>query len=461
MSILLAAVIPLGWTGAGHLILKGLRVRPGIGPGGGVAVRFLIGSGAISTLVFAGLLLAPRYALAVGWCLCAVLAVGAAADGALQLRRLAPGFPVLPPHSRLQLGLLAALAAETVLLARAVWLYGADNDAVAIWALKGRVLATNGMPASLLQDPSRVWSHPEYPLHVPIDIAMVFQVVGAGSLQPLKLLFVAFAVALVLLFQGLAARLGGTTSSALYGLLLLGVPFVVASALPIAADIPLGALLLGAAGFLWLWADRHERGDLVLASALFAISLWTKRDAEAMWVAGAAIVAVAGLRSARRFATDVLTYILPALPALGWYVVAGRIAQPDPDFAPISLSWLLGHLDRLPIAIQSAAPYLLNGYFDLVWALLALAVIRPGTWTRGMLAALFLTVLQLGAISGAYVFSEWPQLAVHVAVSFPRIVAQVTPLALLLTLSRFGAEDLREGLRSLGSYRRWVPSGAR
>ena len=457
MTAVAACLVPLGCIGAGHSLIRALRLKPGLNSGGELAVRFLLGSGLVSLIVFALYLKIPRFALQLGWWLSVVLAVVWFVDVARRprLHRL---FEKARQTSPLELALLGLVTAETGLLGRAIWLYGADYDAVAIWALKARELVTGGTPAALLQDSSRIWSHPQYPLSVPIDLAVVLQGAGGVDFQAGKALFVAFAFALVLLFQSLAALRRGSGTSALYCLLLLGVPWLVASALPIAADLPVSALLLGGVAFLWLWLDEGGNDRLLLAALFLGLALWTKRDPIPIWLGGAAIVATAAVagryRPHRQSALELLTYALPAVPAFFWYAYAARLGAPDPDFASFSAGWVLGHLSRFPTVIGALAPYLLNGYFGLTWILLGIAVLRPAAWTRGMALTLLLVVIQLAAVAFVYVFSTWSPLAEHVTSSFPRVELQVLPLALLLLLERFGGSDLREGLLVLGSLRR-------
>src|SRR5262249_41877914 len=93
---------------------------------------------------------------------------------------------------------------------------GLGWDGVAVWGLKGKAaFADGGFPGPYFHDLSRQWSHPDYPLFVPLAEAWVYRWIGQVDECAVKLLFVAFYVALLALFYGGGRRAGGSLAFSL------------------------------------------------------------------------------------------------------------------------------------------------------------------------------------------------------------------------------------------------------
>src|SRR5207253_7119 len=104
----------------------------------------------------------------------------------------------------LDLATLISLAAYAVYATLApLW----EWDFWAIWGLKARVfLEHGGIDWRFLESRWNAFTHPDYPLLVPLNFDFVALIGGGWSDRWLGILFVAYAVALLLIARALAAR---------------------------------------------------------------------------------------------------------------------------------------------------------------------------------------------------------------------------------------------------------------
>src|SRR6185503_14388879 len=134
------------------------------------------------------------------------------------------------------------------------------NDYVAIWGFKGKTFfAERHIPDRLFRWQSLSFSHPEYPLGLPLLYAGIAFLLGRWDDHAMALLFPLLQVATLLLLYGWLRRRGAGRPLALAAAALLSQfePLYRAFTTGM-ADVPLsfGVLLLGTA-----LADRIERTD--------------------------------------------------------------------------------------------------------------------------------------------------------------------------------------------------------
>jgi hypothetical protein len=77
------------------------------------------------------------------------------------------------------------------------------TDYLAIWGLKAKIIFFSAaIPDRLFHDPFTFWSHPEYPLLLPLSLASLAAMLGRFDDQALALLYPAFEAATILLLFG-------------------------------------------------------------------------------------------------------------------------------------------------------------------------------------------------------------------------------------------------------------------
>jgi hypothetical protein len=170
---------------------------------------------------------------------------------------------------------VAAAAAAAVFFAIAaisepMW----SNDFLAIWGLKGKTIAlAGGIPGRLFHDPMTRWSHPEYPLFVPLALAASAAATGSWNDQALALLYPVFQIVLLAALYGATKRRSGPVAGSLAALLaacFFGFFRAFAAGM---ADVPLAALLVLFAASMIDFVDSPSRpggARLALSSFLCA-----------------------------------------------------------------------------------------------------------------------------------------------------------------------------------------------
>jgi hypothetical protein len=306
-------------------------------------------------------------------------------------------------------------------------------DFWAIWGLKARVfLEAGGIDWRFLQSPWNTFAHPDYPLLVPFAYDFAALVGGGWSDRWLGLLFVAWALAFLLVARDLAAaetkplaaalitlalsslavsRYVGLAEGALVAFLGAGVLFVRRGIL--FDDIVSwrhGAILLGLA------ACTKNEGLAMLASVAIAIAIVDVRRVVRLWPAAAIALPWLVLRALHHLPTDVVSGSLAAR-----FVARAAGA---------------GEIFKL---------LLLNLHDPWLWAALLVGLLIIPVAARNRERFVFLaTLFQLLFYAGAYFVTPhdpgW-----HIATSWPRLTMQiVAPFAYSVMIELAHAEARSE-----------------
>jgi len=279
----------------------------------------------------------------------------------------------------------AGAAALTILAAGGVLLYALraltepmwSNDFLAIWGLKGKAIFGAGtLPDAFYRSPDLAFSHPEYPLGLPLLYAGISASIGRWDDHAMAVLFPLAQVATLLVLAGWIRRRGGSLPLSFFAAALVAWFAPLYSAFGTGmADVPLAlaALLLGTA-----LADASDGSDpaalrrLALASALAAA---VKNEGLFLAAAGGAILLVFPRRGSR---------LRPALAAVA------------PAFAvrALQLPWR----SRLPLADFDLSSFSLGRIGESLAA--AVRVPRAAGWAGIALAALLLLLGSRCAAAG-------------------------------------------------------------
>jgi hypothetical protein len=213
------------------------------------------------------------------------------------------------------------------------------NDYVAIWGFKGKTFfAERHIPDRLFRWLSLSFSHPEYPLGLPMLYAGIAFLLGRWDDHAMALLFPLLQVATLLLLYGWLRRRGARRALALAAAALLSQfePLYRAFTTGM-ADVPLsfGVLLLGTA-----LADRIERTDLGASRrlALAALVCTATKNEGLYFVAAAFLVAALFLFSRRGVAARAAAVLaLPAALVIAAHrLIRGSLPLRDFDFSLLS-----------------------------------------------------------------------------------------------------------------------------
>jgi hypothetical protein len=346
---------------------------------------------------------------------------------------LAPRPSSLAPRRLLPLVIAADLLTLLLVVGHGLFATAAapfETDFIFIWGLKAHVFAENrGIDWEFIASPWNVFSHPDYPLLIPLLYDAVAVLAGEWNDRWLGLLTTAFSVAALLCLRGmlrreLPAALAAAMTLALAAMLLT--PWIGMAEGPLIAYATVALLLIRQ-------GVREQNQLAMTAGAVFlAAAAMTKNEGIALIVAVTAALIVA----AGNWRSEAIRRLWPAfLAAGGWFLI--RIAM------GLGTDLTTGS----PLARAAGAD--LGEMFRLLWTYTA---IRPLLWLGlglGVLITLpdlfrkerfilITFVLQLGFYIAAYLVTPH-QLDWHVRWSWPRLMTHLLPLltlALLFSLSR-------------------------
>jgi len=369
-------------------------------------------------------------------------------------------------------------------------------DAWSFWALKARMFALGGPRPGYFHDPLTLYTHPDYPLNLPLAAAALFRIHGQIGVVLAALLGPAcFGALLLLLYAGLTRLYGRATAALAVGALSF-VPALPVQAASGNADAPL-ALYTGAATlYLLLWWRLRRPADALLMGLLAGGAVWTKREGLPVaalllvaYVVGEVVrarearrvgvtdlvrnqtnffdvappgtagvspasvcrrdaggprgyaslqrnsfVTTLGLMRMRRIAGVSAAAVVIPLPWLLFCLIARPLGR---DFLPFTPSVFLAHADRLPHIVALFLLQMLDfANWGLLWLLLAVLLVvamrRLPRYGRGLL---LLLLGQLGIYMVSFVFSDWQPYTAHIQTSLDRLLLQAVPPALLLLVA--------------------------
>jgi hypothetical protein len=152
-------------------------------------------------------------------------------------------------------------------------------DALAIWNLRARFLFRAGDTAWRDAFNEAInWSHPDYPILLPMFIARSWKLLGAESPNVPIALACFFTFGSVGLMVASLSTLRGLRQGLLAGLAMAAIPILYVQGAGQYADVPVSFFLLGTLGAMAM-ADRcNNAGFAALAGAMAALGGWTKNE---------------------------------------------------------------------------------------------------------------------------------------------------------------------------------------
>jgi hypothetical protein len=397
-------------------------------------LAWLAGSGLVSVLLAVGGAVARGPALVAlvtvaAMAICAWLSRGAG-------RAEAPGW--FPSHTRkwemafsflllLPLGALAWLCMRETLH----W------DGLLVWEIKARLAFQHGgvLPISYYADSAmHAWSHPGYPLYLPMLELWLYLWIGEASQFWVKALFPCFYLAAASVLWSAGLRLTGRVwIGAVAAWLLLAVPRAVgarAGLLQGYADLPLAIVYLAAMAAL-LTGLRNDRVWLRVAAFASGLLPWVKQEGLVLWACFALVAAWCFRREWRVAAALALPGLLTLMLWRAFLAFAGLV--PPDTFLPMTLETLQTNLPRVPALLHRLGEELVTlRRWSLLWPLAAIALALLAAQRRRLALPLALAVVvPLALYLVPYVFSALQPYEMHVETSIDRLVLQVAPLAVL------------------------------
>jgi hypothetical protein len=400
-----------------------------------ITLSWLFGAGAISLSLwlFGMLLRGVSLQMAV-----ALVAVGFSVIGIAQLRRNKVSVRFSRPRNWIEFTLALVLCLEIALVFLLTFKHTLGWDGLVIWELKARYAYLNGgaLPVAYFSDATRVFSHPEYPLFLPMLETWLYFWIGDCDQYWIKLISPIFYVTGVIFVGQAASSWSGKRWIGLVAAnLFLLVPFLTRMSGGVVlgyADVPLSVFYFVA--FIYLL--KISRGDFETSLPVFillaAMLPWIKREGIVLWFV---VAACGSFMIWRRGIWRAALALLPGLAVIvGWQIyLAAMHASPARDFLSVGMSSLRSNFHRLgPVIVSLMQEATTISHWSLLWFGAPLALFCIVIRDRSLRATLLVicSVAPLAFYCCVYVFSAWPDYLQHAQTSLPRLLWHIAPLAI-------------------------------
>jgi hypothetical protein len=379
--------------------------------------------------------------------------------------------PESSPGLRPTPGVVLAAAAFLAMLGTAAvslwvrWLAGPHGswDTIGIWTLRARAVARGAPDWPAIVSPALEWSHPDYPLLLPVTIARLWAYSGGESTAVPAIvagLFMTATAGAVVVLAGKWGRVGSKDPDPIFPGLLAGTALLaartyVAQASCMCADVPLGYYILVSIGLAVLGATTANGAFLVIAGAAAGLAAWTKNEGLVLLML-VFPVAVAAARG-RRVAAALQLASGAAVPVTALAVFKGTLAPPSYLIAQgaDALVSKLGDPARWTL-VASRFSELLPAWGEVpgsafgATALAAALIARPDAAAvrRGCLG-LLLAAAMMAAYATVYVITPADVLW-QIATSFDRLVTQLWPAIVWAVFQLSGGNPRASGSADTG-----------
>jgi hypothetical protein len=311
-------------------------------------------------------------------------------------------------------------------------------DAWAIWNARARFLF-RGYPGVWMDafSPALDWSHPDYPLLVPVSVVRAWTYIGGDRVIVPIVLAATFCAAIVSTAASSVARSGSAWRGVLTAVMLLASPAFLANAVAQWADIPLAFYILTTCVSIGRATEPGSRPSWwAVAGVSVGLAAWTKNEGLVFAAIVLTVCSTWMYRSDRwRGLARVVPVLAGAAPILAALVVFKLFFAPPNDLmAAQSIDHVLTNLrdvDRLQMVAAAVGKELWFGGASLVGVLPILAMFVLTTGIRrpvptgpalGVACASALIVVDMLV----YVLTPH-DLVWHLRTSLERVIVQVFP----------------------------------
>ena len=313
-------------------------------------------------------------------------------------------------------------------------------DGLLNWEIKARYAFVNGgvLPVEYYSSAGRSFSHPEYPLGIPLTELWLYMWIGEAHQFWIKTIFPFFYAAGACLLALIATRISGRCwVGLLIAALFPFIPYFTSGPGGVIVgyvDFPVSIVYLTGLGYLlYSLSTRIEYPFYIYASCL-ALLPWLKQEGAILWCVLVALGLVVSWqqKKVRLFAVS----ILPGLfVIISWRLYLKLMdAVPPTDFSPLSVHALLNSAHRVgPICRTLFAEIESTNHWGSFWLLTGLALLYLLVLFRDIRSVVLAGAILVPVMvySSTYLFSAWPSYTAHVTASMPRLLLHIVPTAWL------------------------------
>lgn len=308
-------------------------------------------------------------------------------------------------------------------------------DGLLNYEAKARYAFLNGgaLPLAYFSDPTRDWSHQDYPLLMPLTETWLYLWLGRADQELAKLIAWMFFVSAICMLHAANRRFEVNSWPMLIAsLMIFTVPLLLigdGSASSGYADFPMAIFYLAT---IIQAAEFWRSGNLAamrLAGLLIAAGCWLKQEGIILWCCVTVLLCLKALLESNRWGADwrkwlqlALTVGLGLLVFGGWRWFIGFVGAPArTEVQPIGMETLQANAWLLPAIAKGVTLELLNPkHWGALW-LLAFGSLGWLLWRRGcaelfMLAlALLLPILVYASLHFFFPGSPLTRLLIHIS----------------------------------------------
>jgi hypothetical protein len=246
-----------------------------------------MGLGLSSALLFIWLLMIGRFHksyILLELLLCLFLVIFSAVSKKRRPKNIEPQGSWFPPNRVCRItgyGFYLLLIGAALVLILISFLYPHGNwDAWAIWNNRARFIFRGGGNWKDGLSPLLGWSHPDYPLLLPLSVARCWFYLGEETRWVPSVLASLFTLSTTGMVVSSLRLIRSGSQGYLAGILLLGTPFYLIHGASQYADIPLAFYFIS--GIVLVSLSYREPsngyGSSILAGLMFGFSAWTKNE---------------------------------------------------------------------------------------------------------------------------------------------------------------------------------------
>ncbi len=416
---LLFALFVLGWLVLSAFEELGWAERAGLAYG--------IGAAGLTWVIFiTNLLGVPITLLSAG--ATAVLLVAVMAGLLWQTRRaILPSANIRFNLNAIQIFIIGLISITIlVVFARALYMPPYVWDSLAIWALKGKLIAATGNLTLLPQT-----AHPFYPLNIPLQLTFLFQI----SEDYLQIVFPVYLLSLVLIVIANLQREIGTTLSLACGLFLCVTPIAQFQSTIAYANLPFGFYYTTSAIYLYRYLKERETAWLVLSSLLVGFAGWTRTEVLLYFAVNLIVLVLLSGFNRKTIRHAILYTMIYAILWMPWSLFIRIVGYRDYTESAYNslLTLIAGQTD--PSRWAQIGNYILSRFVDLsnwglAWTILPIALLLGMRRLREHAPLLALLGLNLLGLSFAMYSTSGQPLDFWLVSGFDRYALQWMPLGI-------------------------------
>lgn len=258
-----------------------------------------------------------------------------------------------------------------------------NYEAKARWAF----LRGGALPLSYFSDPSRDWSHQDYPLLLPLAESWLYLWIGRPDQQVAKIIPWMFFVSAACLLHAAGCRFMANQWQRLVApLIVFCVPLLLIGDGSVStgyADFPMAVFYLGTIMFVIEFWRSENFAALQMAGLLSAAGCWLKQDGIILWACMAILVCLKALVEFKRWKFDWRKWLKLAMALsfgllvfVGWRAFIGSVsAVVRSEIQPVEYGTLRANAWLLPIIIKGVVLELLTlRHWGFLWMITFLSI---------------------------------------------------------------------------------------